>query len=126
MFVSFFFLMIRRPPRSTRTDTLFSLHDALPIFGSGPDRRLRNARHPDEPALRGRSMTRVTNLAAQNLSLALLQQTQSRVMDAQVQISTGQKVERYICVGQDAARLVILRGDHASVLQLMAAHKMII
>src|SRR3546814_18675819 len=27
----FFFLMIRRPPRSTRTDTLFSLHDALPI-----------------------------------------------------------------------------------------------
>src|SRR3546814_13059981 len=26
----FFFLMIRRPPRSTRTDTL-SLHDALPI-----------------------------------------------------------------------------------------------
>src|SRR3546814_20051830 len=36
MFCSFlichfvFFLMIRRPPRSTRTDTL-SLHDALPI-----------------------------------------------------------------------------------------------
>src|SRR3546814_20388977 len=24
--------MIRRPPRSTRTDTLFPLHDALPIF----------------------------------------------------------------------------------------------
>src|SRR3546814_6217555 len=29
--VVFFFLMIRRPPRSTRTDTLFP-HDALPIF----------------------------------------------------------------------------------------------
>src|SRR3546814_19156096 len=28
--VFFFFLMIRRPPRSTRTDTL-PLHDALPI-----------------------------------------------------------------------------------------------
>src|SRR3546814_15385085 len=28
--IVFFFLMIRRPPRSTRTDTL-SLHDALPI-----------------------------------------------------------------------------------------------
>src|SRR3546814_9118139 len=26
--------MIRRPPRSTRTDTLFSLHDALPISPS--------------------------------------------------------------------------------------------
>src|SRR3546814_19932121 len=31
IFIFFFFLMIRRPPRSTRTDTLFSLHDALPI-----------------------------------------------------------------------------------------------
>src|SRR3546814_8990927 len=26
--------MIRRPPRSTRTDTLFPYHDALPICGS--------------------------------------------------------------------------------------------
>src|SRR3546814_6522495 len=25
--------MLRRPPRSTRTDTLLSLHDALPILG---------------------------------------------------------------------------------------------
>src|SRR3546814_8098086 len=31
LFCVFFFLMIRRPPRSTRTDTL-SLHDALPIW----------------------------------------------------------------------------------------------
>src|SRR3546814_15169719 len=29
--------MIRRPPRSTRTDTLFSLHDALPIFRAFQD-----------------------------------------------------------------------------------------
>src|SRR3546814_19302052 len=27
-----FFLMIRRPPRSTRTDTLFPYTDALPIY----------------------------------------------------------------------------------------------
>src|SRR3546814_15502016 len=26
--------MIRRPPRATRTDTLLSLHDALPIYTS--------------------------------------------------------------------------------------------
>src|SRR3546814_11169507 len=31
MLIVVFFLMIRRPPRSTRTDTLLSLHDALPI-----------------------------------------------------------------------------------------------
>src|SRR3546814_17969707 len=28
--------MIRRPPRSTRTDTPLSLHDALPIFLADP------------------------------------------------------------------------------------------
>src|SRR3546814_13464233 len=30
-FRAFFFLMIRLPPRSTRTDTLFPYNDALPI-----------------------------------------------------------------------------------------------
>src|SRR3546814_10392804 len=30
-FVFIFFLMMRRPPRSTRTDTTLSRHDALPI-----------------------------------------------------------------------------------------------
>src|SRR3546814_10981690 len=33
----FFFLMILRPPRSTRTDTTLSLHDALPISEKGAD-----------------------------------------------------------------------------------------
>src|SRR3546814_723427 len=35
LFDSFFlfFLMIRRPPRSTRTDTLFPYTNALPIYG---------------------------------------------------------------------------------------------
>src|SRR3546814_17572722 len=32
-YINFFFLMIRRPPRSTRTDTLFPYTDALPILG---------------------------------------------------------------------------------------------
>src|SRR3546814_7891710 len=31
IFISFF-LMIRRPPRSTRTEHTLSLHDALPIY----------------------------------------------------------------------------------------------
>src|SRR3546814_6192494 len=34
----FFFLMIRRPPRSTRTDNTLSLHDALPISRDAPGR----------------------------------------------------------------------------------------
>src|SRR3546814_3820925 len=33
VFSSFFvFFMLRRPPRSTRTDTTLALHDALPIY----------------------------------------------------------------------------------------------
>src|SRR3546814_16098337 len=32
LFTSVFFLMIRRPPRSTRTDTLFPYPTPLPIF----------------------------------------------------------------------------------------------
>src|SRR3546814_16232704 len=32
MSLAFFFLMLRLPPRSTRTDTLFALPDALPIY----------------------------------------------------------------------------------------------
>src|SRR3546814_4681817 len=70
-------------------------------------------------------MTRVTNLAAQNLSLALLQQTQSRVMDAQVQISTGKKAERYMGVAPDAARLVSVKADHARVTQFVAGNEIV-
>src|SRR3546814_8563655 len=46
----FFFLMIRRPPRSTRTDTL-SLHDALPIYHAdrAPMRRYEDAAGAIEP-----------------------------------------------------------------------------
>src|SRR3546814_9266789 len=39
--VLFFFLMIRRPPRSTRTDTLFPY---TTLFRSRPERRTRRAR----------------------------------------------------------------------------------
>src|SRR3546814_14329137 len=70
-------------------------------------------------------MTRVTNLASQNLSLALLQQTQSRVMDEQVQISTGKKAERYMGVAPDAARLVSVKADHARVTQFVAGNEIV-
>ncbi|MFN4088618.1 MAG: flagellin [Alphaproteobacteria bacterium] len=68
-------------------------------------------------------MTRVATLSAQNLSLALLQQTKSRIMDAQVQISTGKKAERYMGVAADSARLVSLKADHARVTQFMAGNR---
>jgi len=68
-------------------------------------------------------MTRVANLSAQNLSLSLLQQTQSRIMDAQVQVSTGKKAERYMGVAPDSARLLSLKSEHARVTQFVAGNK---
>src|SRR3546814_4397116 len=49
LFSLFFFLMIRRPPRSTRTEHTLSLHDALPICAAllgRAGRRGRGRRHP--------------------------------------------------------------------------------
>src|SRR3546814_6875285 len=40
-FLTFFFLMIRRPPRSTRTDTLFPYTTLFRSFRKGPRRRRR-------------------------------------------------------------------------------------
>src|SRR3546814_14651629 len=45
----FFFLMIRRPPRSTRTDTLFPY---TPLFRSEIIRRENDGHHASEPPLR--------------------------------------------------------------------------
>src|SRR3546814_11189611 len=48
----FFFLMIRRPPRSTRTDTRFP-YTTLFRSAAGAGRRLRAGGGPDRPGQRG-------------------------------------------------------------------------
>src|SRR3546814_18685889 len=51
IFVLFFFLMIRRPPRSTRTDTLFPYTTLFRSWVRGADRRFHwKARRIDAPA----------------------------------------------------------------------------
>src|SRR3546814_9874693 len=50
-FCFFFFLMLRRPPRSTRTHNTLSLHDALPI--SCPASSCRSPPSPPHKPLRG-------------------------------------------------------------------------
>src|SRR3546814_20223075 len=58
LMISFFFLMIRRPPRSTRTDTLFpytTLFRSQPGTAEGEGqhgRRARGGRHGGRRALR--------------------------------------------------------------------------
>src|SRR3546814_17969269 len=54
MYTIFFFLMIRRPPRSTRTDTLFPY---TTLFRSRREIALRNPAHSDKGA--GNPATRV-------------------------------------------------------------------
>src|SRR3546814_9792901 len=59
-FIQFFFLMIRRPPRTTRTDTLFpyttlfrSLQGVIPVFAFSA-----RATRDDRPAFAGIGTTR--------------------------------------------------------------------
>src|SRR3546814_7367226 len=53
----FFFLMIRRPPRSTRTDTLFPYTTLFRSFPE-PSRVARSLRHAAAPARRPRARCR--------------------------------------------------------------------
>src|SRR3546814_2797162 len=66
MFIIFFFLMIRRPPRSTRTDTLFPY---TTLFRSRAERyrRCSNRRRGDPPT-RGRTAAVARRAAANQRS----------------------------------------------------------
>src|SRR3546814_13128513 len=67
LFFCFFFLMIRRPPRSKRTDTLFPYTNALPISSlpgsGGRSRRFENECNLPEKlaAWKGEATTKVSN-----------------------------------------------------------------
>src|SRR3546814_768110 len=63
MFISLFFLMLRRPPRSTRTDTLFpytTLFRSVPVIGLAA-RFDGFGRVLDEIGERLRNLTAITN-----------------------------------------------------------------
>src|SRR3546814_11255639 len=66
LIIAVFFLMIRRPPRSTRTDTLFPY---TTLFRSRRPQRHRRgageARRPRPPALHARRRPRVSRVGAQ-------------------------------------------------------------
>src|SRR3546814_4243735 len=69
MYLVLFFLMIRRPPRSTRTDTLFpyttlfrSKHRAIDIFDHRMDDRLRVNQHIELVGRHGKEIFRLDQL----------------------------------------------------------------
>src|SRR3546814_3600958 len=52
--------MIRRPPRSTRTDTLFPYNDSLPIYGRIREENPRKSTAAQGPSGRPRQRSRIT------------------------------------------------------------------
>lgn len=65
-------------------------------------------------------MTRVTNLMQHNLGLHFTREIQSRIQDAQIQIGTGKKAQRYEGLAADASRLINLKSDHAAKTRFLA------
>jgi len=64
-------------------------------------------------------MTRVAQLAQQQLTLSNVRATQERLQEAQIQISTGQKSRSYAGIFKDATRLVSLEASQARIKQFV-------
>jgi flagellar hook-associated protein 3 FlgL len=64
-------------------------------------------------------MTRVSDLAQHNLSQFNIQNTQQRLFETQVQISTGKVSSQYSGLGTDAGRLVSLENTRVRIDQYM-------
>src|SRR3546814_13985609 len=89
-----FFLMIRRPPRSTRTDTLFPLLDALPIsrrscfprmFVAWTRRLGRESNKPSSRAshIRGSALSKLTPQRAHAMASALCGRSEEHTSELQ-------------------------------------------
>ncbi len=64
-------------------------------------------------------MTRVAQLAQQQLTLNNVRATQERLQEAQIQVSTGQKSRSYAGIFKDATRLVSLESSQARLKQFV-------
>ncbi len=70
-------------------------------------------------------MTRVAQLAQQQLTLNNVRATQERLQDAQIQVSTGQKSRSYAGIFKDATRLVSLEASQARIKQFVSNNTII-
>lgn len=70
-------------------------------------------------------MTRVAQLAQQQLTLNNVRATQERLQDAQIQVSTGQKSRSYAGIFKDATRLVSLEASQARTKQFVSNNTII-
>ncbi len=58
-------------------------------------------------------MTRIASLAHHNLTQAQMYQTQARIQELQMQLSSGQKARRYEGIAGETSRLLNLESTHA-------------
>jgi len=70
-------------------------------------------------------MTRVTDLASQNLTLGHLRQAQARQRDAQLQISSGKTAQRYSGIAGQSAKLVSLEAEHTRTQRFVEGNKLV-
>lgn len=70
-------------------------------------------------------MTRVATFVQHNLSVSNLQHAQTRMSNAQVQISTGQNAQRYSGIATDSRRLVNFESLHAKTNQYIDNNRII-
>ncbi|HTI87227.1 MAG TPA: flagellin [Alphaproteobacteria bacterium] len=65
-------------------------------------------------------MTRIADLSQNQLIAAFVADTQARIQNTQIQVSTGQKAQRYAGIADDAATLVNLESTDARTQQYIA------
>ena len=70
-------------------------------------------------------MTRVANLAQHERNLAHILDAQRRLMEGQLQISSGKKSEQYSGVATDARRIVNVETSHVRTTQYISNNKLV-
>jgi flagellar hook-associated protein 3 FlgL len=70
-------------------------------------------------------MTRIADLSQNTLIAAYVADTQARIQNTQIQVSTGQKAQRYAGIADDAATLVNLESTDARIQQYVANNKVV-
>jgi len=70
-------------------------------------------------------MTRISDLSLHQLTLAQTLNTQSRMADLQIQVSSGQKAQRYTGIASDAHRLISLQDAHSRTAQYLQTNQIV-
>src|SRR3546814_3574037 len=114
----FFFLMIRRPPRSTRTDTLFPYTTLFRSLMSG---RIINIHHSFLPSFKGanpykQAYQRGVKLIGATAHYVTADLDEGPIIEQDtVRVTHAQSPEDYVSLGRDVESQVLARAIHAHI-----------